>query len=83
MDFEKIRLALVLKGIELRVIGGNGNGYVGYMMYTGTTNYMGDKLIVRDSNGVKVVRVGRTKFDVADKLYKWALSNGKSLKEME
>ena len=74
MEFEKIKLALALKDLEIQILKG-ATVYVGYLNKLDESVSPGYKESVRDFDGYKLVRVGATKDDVAEKLYKWIIAN--------
>ena len=50
--------------------------HLGYLVHTDTSDGHGYRITVLDNDGKKVVRMGRTKDEVANKLYKWVIENG-------
>lgn len=76
MEFEKIKLALALKELDIVILGNNGSDrYLGYLVHADTSDGHGYRENVLDKDGKKVVRIAGTMDEVADKLYKWVVAN--------
>ena len=77
MEFEKIKLALALKGIEMVLLYNRDSTlHMGFLVYIDSSDGHGYRESLKNSNGQKIIRISKSKNEVAEKLYKWVIENG-------